>query len=123
MNSPQDFDKVAKSAAAEASATRHELGPVYAAEFLKNPEKFDPRKLMTLGRAGLSTFVATVGVPTIELAKASDEPSVNADADDERGGWEEQRIVPMAFEVFGLLLGVGAGVGIIAATTLVVIFF
>lgn len=124
MNSPGNFQQLVKSAAAEASASRRELGSRYAAEFVKNPDTFDPHKLMKLGRAGLSSFVEAVGVPTRQVSLPSVEHGGrSAAADDERGGWEEQRFVYIPFELFGALFGTTAGIVLIVASALALHFF
>jgi hypothetical protein len=63
----QDFEEVVAAATAQASVSRKQLGCSYAAEFKQNPDVFDPRKLIALGREGLLSIVTTVSVPTCGL--------------------------------------------------------
>lgn len=120
MNSPRDFHNIVRSATSEASASRQELGCNFAAEFLKNPDAFDPRKLMTLGRVGLSSFMAEVGLPTIEIAKARVEAANDSFVEDEPADWKGQQRISIPFEIVGLLLGVLYGSAIIFGIALVV---
>src|SRR5258708_6626089 len=63
----QDFEEAVAAATAQASVSRKQLGCSYAAEFKQNPDVFDPRKLIALGREGLLSIVTTVSVPTCGL--------------------------------------------------------
>ncbi len=121
MNRPGDFNAVAKSAAAEASANRQALGGSYAAEFLKHPGTFDPRKLTMLGSAGLSSFMAVVGAPTIDIntAPRSAQERDTPDSGIHATGWGDQRAVPAPFELQGLVLGTLTGAAIILGCALV----
>lgn len=110
----KNFDAAVQSATAEASASRSELGCTYAAEFLKDPDKFDPGKLMLLGRAGLSSFVSTVGVPTLAMnaPPAQQDKLAKSESEEKPSGWEAKRAIPMPFELYGLLLGTFAGIAV-----------
>ena len=111
----ENFEGVIAMATADASASRKELGCNYAVEFRENPENFDPRKLMPLGKEGLLSFVTTVSVPIhgrdpasepeseVELTEA---PSVNL-------GWRNKQNVPFPFELIALLYGVVVGIAIV----------
>lgn len=123
MPSPRALEEAVKSAVADASAGRRELGPVYAAEFRKDPNTFDPRKLMTLGREGLAGFVAAVGVPTVQIAPPTVERGVAAVVDGEHEGWEDQRRVRTPFQIFGVLLGTELGISLIIASAVALHFF
>ncbi len=116
----KDFDEAVQSATEEATTSRHELGFAYAAEFSKDPDKFDPRKLMMLGGVGLSSFVAAVGVPTVAVSQPNVEPPNAAAASDEPPrNWERQRAVLIPFELYGLLVGSLTGIGIVIGCALV----
>ena len=116
----RSFDAAVQSATAEATTSRRELGFAYAAEFSKDPDKFDPRKLMMLGEAGLSSFISAVGVPTIAVPRTNVErPNATAVLDEPPQNWEKQRVVPIRFERYGLLLGALTGVGIVVGCALV----
>lgn len=108
-----DFEDVVAAATADASASRKELGCNYATEFRKDPESFDPRKLIPLGKEGLLSFVATVSVPT-RAVETTNQPEVElteqASAD---LGWRDKQNVPLPFEISALLLGAIAGIGIV----------
>lgn len=120
MRKGSNFKAAVKSAAAEALTSRRELGCNYAAEFLKDPDGFDPRKLTRLGRAGLGSFVATVGAPTVKLAPSPSRTSRCSVSGNKPSGWEDQRTVPIPFEILGLLVGTFVGTAIIFAIALVV---
>lgn len=119
MNSVPEFDEAVESATAAASAGRRQLGRNYAVEFAQNPDTFDPRKLMVLGREGLSSFVAAVGVPTAHHMPASPSPSATAASDGGDRGWSSRRMVPVPFEISALLFGTLTGVGVVFGSALV----
>lgn len=122
MNSSRDFGDAVETATAEALESRRELGCGYAAEFLKNPEAFEPRKLVTLGSEGLSSFLASVGIPTIGLEQKSASPSEIPIRDGEDRGWGALRVVPLPFEASALLLGTFAGIAFIFGSALMLAF-
>ncbi|MBX9841458.1 MAG: hypothetical protein K2Z80_06580 [Xanthobacteraceae bacterium] len=122
MNRRDDFNAVVKSAAAEASASRQALGGSYAAEFLKRPETFDPRKLTMLGRVGLASFIVAVGAPAIDIAPPNTQQREPGESNQEPGGWKTQRAVPMPFELYGLVLGTLTGAVMIFGCALVLSF-
>ncbi len=119
MSSLRDFDDALKSATAEASASRKQLGRSYAAEFAQNPDTFDPRKLVPLGREGLSSFVTAVGVPTAHRMPTGPSQGAVADSDGADRGWSSRRMVPAPFEISALLFGTLAGIGVVFGSALV----
>ena len=109
------FEDVVATATADAFASRKELGCNSAAEFREDPESFDPRKLIPLGKEGLLSFVTTVSVPALGLAPAK-EAEVQAELTEQTSadlGWRDQRTVPLPFEISALLFGALAGIGIV----------
>jgi hypothetical protein len=109
----EELEHLVAAATADASASRKELGCSYAAMFRGNPETFDPRKLVTLGKEGLMSFVTTVSVPTRNVdpdnvPKVEVTETRSADL-----GWRDKQNVPLPFEVSALLFGAVAGVAIV----------
>jgi hypothetical protein len=116
----EDFEDVVATAKADACASRKELGCNYAAEFRVDPETFDPRKLIPLGKEGLLSFVTTVSVPTLGVdttnqPEAEVEPPEQTLAD---LGWRDKQNVPLPFEISALLLGAIAGIGIVLGSAI-----
>jgi hypothetical protein len=111
----EEFEDVVAAATADASASRKELGCSYAVEFRENPESFDPRKLIPLGKEGLLTFVATVNVPAHGLGPAN-EPEAEVELIEPGSvdrGWRDKQNVPLPFEISALLFGAVAGIAIV----------
>lgn len=114
-----EFDEVVTATTAEASAARKQLGHSYAVEFKKEPDTFDPRKLIKLGREGLKSFLANVSVPARELDPPT-EPRVEiTDLSGTDRNWNSKQTVPLPFEFSAFLLGVVAGIGVIFGSALV----
>lgn len=111
----EEFEDVVAAATADASASRKELGCSYAVEFRGNPESFDPRKLMPLGKEGLLSFLTTASVPMHGLYPAN-EPEVEVELTEPRSvdlGWGDKQNVPLPFEISALLFGAVAGIAIV----------
>ena len=111
----EDFEDVVATAKAEASVSRKELGCNYAAEFREDPETFDPRKLIPLGKEGLLSFVTTVSVSTRSI-DTTNEPEVAVEPTEQTSanlGWRDKQTVPLPFELSALLFGAVAGIGIV----------
>jgi len=109
------FADVVATATADASASRKELGCNYAAEFREDPESFDPRKLIPLGKEGLLSFVTTVSVPALGLVPAK-EAEVQVELTEQTSadlGWRDKQTVPLPFEISALLFGALAGIGVV----------
>lgn len=111
----EEFQHVVAAATAEASASRKDLGCSYAVEFRENPDSFDPRKLVRLGKDGLRSFVNTVSVPVLGLGSVK-EPQTEVDLTEPISGnlgWHDKHYVPFPFEISALLLGALAGILIV----------
>ncbi|KAB2760784.1 hypothetical protein E0H22_24855 [Rhodopseudomonas boonkerdii] len=109
------FEEVVATATADAFASRKELGCNYAAEFREDPESFDPRKLIPLGKEGLLSFVTTVSVPTRGI-DTTIQPEVEVELTEQTSadlGWRDKQTVPLPFEISALLFGALAGIGIV----------
>lgn len=109
------FEDVVATATADASASRKELGCNYAAEFREDPEAFDPRKLIPLGKEGLLSFVTTVSLPTRGI-DTTNQPEVEVELTEQAAadlGWRDEQNVPLPFEISALLFGAVAGIGIV----------
>ncbi|KQT12886.1 MULTISPECIES: hypothetical protein [Pseudomonadota] len=109
----QEFDEAVAAATAEASGSRKQLGCNYAIEFRQNPDWFDPRKLIALGREGLSSFAASMKLPTRGLELPNEPPVEARDPNDVDGGWTGKQMVPLPFEISAFLLGSMGGIGVI----------
>jgi len=114
----RSFGVASGTATADAVAGREELGRNCAGEFLKNPGSFDPRKLTLLGRPGLLSFIATVGVPVSGNVQAKEPEAEKSASGDSPSGWAPQRHVPFSFEFVGFALGTLIGGGIIFGSAL-----
>ena len=111
----EELEDMVAAATADASASRKELGCSYAVEFRGNPESFDPRKLIPLGKDGLLSFVTTVSVPVLGLDPAN-EPETVVELTEPSSvdlGWRDKQNVPFPFEISALLFGALAGIGIV----------
>lgn len=120
----EEFEDVVAAATADASASRKELGCSYAAEFRGNPENFDPRKLLPLGKEGLLSFVTTVSAPVHGPDPAA-ELKVEVELTKPRSvdlGWRDKQNVPLAFELIALLYGVVAGIAIVFGSSIALTF-
>ncbi len=118
----EDFENLIATATTDASASRKELGYNYAVEFRENPESFDPRKLMRLGKEGLLSFVTTVGVPVHGLDPAH-EPEVElTETVSVNLGWRNKQNVPLPFELIALLCGVVGGIAIVFGSAIALTF-
>jgi hypothetical protein len=114
----QNFEEVVASAVTQASASRKELGCTYAAEFKQNPDVFDPRKLIALGREGFLSFATTVSVPT-RVLEPHNEASIEMIASNgAHRDWSNRQRVPLPFELSAFLFGTVAGIGVIFGSAL-----
>lgn len=111
---PNDnFEQAVAFATAEAAVSRKELGSAYAAEFNQNPDGFEPRKLVILGREGLQSFVTDVSVPTCSMEPLNDAPAEVAGPGGDGVNWSTAQMVPWPFEIRALLLGSIGGIGLV----------
>jgi hypothetical protein len=119
----REFKEAAAAAKVDAFAARQELGMSYAAEFKSDPAKFDPHKLVKLGREGLPSFLANVNVPARQLDSPREQPVAEiVETSGSDRDWKEKHTVPLPFELSAFLFGVFAGIGVIFGLTLVLTY-
>lgn len=114
----QEFEETVAAATADASSSRKQLGRSYAIEFKQNPDRFDPRKLIALGREGVASFATAMKVPTRDLELPKESPVEARDPHDVDGGWTRKQMVPLPFEVSAFLLGSMGGIGVILGSAI-----
>lgn len=112
------FSAAAKSAIAEAAASRQELGRACATEFSANPETFNPKKLTLLGRPGLRAFADAIGISNINVVPEVPPASTTTRAQAEEAGWSSQEAGNIPFELIGMSTGILFGIVAVAAISL-----
>jgi hypothetical protein len=114
----ENFAEIAKAATCDAVGSRQELGRACAAEFSTNPETFDPKKLMVLGRPGLRAFADGMGVGITSVAPVAPPGSTSSPAQAEEAGWSSQEVGNIPFELIGTITGIFLGIVVVAAISL-----
>jgi len=114
----QEFNEAVAAATADASSSRKQLGCIYAIEFKRHPDRFDPRRLIALGREGLLSFATTMKVSTRALELPNEAPVETRDPNSANRGWTRKQMVPLPFEISALLLGSIGGIGVIFGSAL-----
>jgi hypothetical protein len=116
-NNAQSFAKTAKAAARDAVGSRQELGRACATEFAANPNKFDPKKLMVLGRPGLRAFADVLGVAISDVGPDASTASATLPGPADEPGWRLQEARGIRFELIGMIVGIFFGTFLIVAAS------
>ncbi len=114
---PEEFARAAEQAAKAGEAERRALATTLAAELETNPENFDPKKLIALGRAGVEVFTAVVTTRATSIPAATDEGGSKPRSVAIQG-WADLRKPETGFVAQAVLLGVLA-TAVATATALI----
>lgn len=114
------FDEAAREAAERGRSERQAQGRLLAEAFEADPAGFDPKRLQSLGRIGLSAFCAAIAEPL-----GPRETKAGADkAMPERQpqGWAAQRRPEIGFLARAISCGAGGGLLLILIPPLLRLF-
>ncbi len=101
----EEFARVAEQAAKAAEAERRVIAATLAADLEMNPENFDPKKLIALGRAGVEVFAAVVTTRATSIPAKTHEGDAKPKSVAIQG-WADLRKPETSFVAQAVLLGV-----------------
>lgn len=123
MTRRSEFVRAAREAARIGESERRAQVWRLMAELQSNPSKFDPKRLQSLGRAGLDLFCASIARQEVSAGPADDaDLEIEADTGRPPQGWAAERRPELGSLWRAVLSGAGVGAGLVCVPPLLRLF-
>ena len=109
----KDFDTAAAAARVTGLETRAKIAHDVARDFVKDPARFDPKRLIHLDRNDILEVLRTVDEADAARLVAMSAPQKVGDSTLGKSGWADLRGPEPRYWIRGVTMGAATGVGVV----------